>query len=74
MNITELLNIVEATTGKRKVTLTIAEFADIAGYSYGRIWQACHGGKLMHVQNCVGGRIKIHIRELGRVMDGKVTL
>ncbi|MBH5303500.1 hypothetical protein [Corynebacterium ulcerans] len=74
MNTAELLNIVKTATGKSKVMLTIAEFADIAGYSYGRIWQACHGGKLMHVQNCVGGHIKIHIRELGRVMDGKVIL
>lgn len=74
MDITELCDVVKAATGKRKVTLTIAEFAEVTGYSYGRIWQACRGGRLMHAQDCVGGRINIHIRELGRVMDGEVIL
>lgn len=74
MNTTELLDIIENITGKRKLTLTVQEFADITGYPYIRVWKACRAGKLQYQQNSVGGKIRIDYREIQKIIDGKVLL
>lgn len=74
MNTTELLDIVERVAGKRKLTLTVQEVADITGYPYVRVWQACRAGKLEHQQSCAGGKIRIDCREIRKIIDGRVIL
>ncbi|MFI5504489.1 hypothetical protein ACFLIN_03880 [Corynebacterium kutscheri] len=74
MDNTELLNLVESVLKKRKLMLTIQEFAAVTGYPYKRVWQACREGLLEYQQKCVGGRIHIDYREMKKILDGEVII
>ena len=73
MEPTQILDLIEACIGKRKIALSPEEFAKVTGRSYITIYRAVRAGHLKHTQNGFKGRIKIDFREVGRILDGKVA-
>ena len=66
----QLIDLVEAATGKRALILTVSQFAELVGRHPRTIWEACARGDLPATQAGKGGTYRIPIQALRPYLEG----